>query len=229
MRRPFFRRVRFSRPILPSIHLPPCKVRVDGRIVSVLLAVALVLLTIRFLNGQLRPVMAELASAQIQNVMTLIIDNVVSTEVAKGNVTYDEIIRLETDGSGAITALKSDMARVNLLRSDILNALVAEVNRKNVLSMGIPLGNLTGIDLLSGRGPEIPVHVMTTGSADAHFENAFSSAGINQTRHQIMLDIAVPISILLPGYTTETLVSAQVCVAETVIVGRVPETFLQFG
>lgn len=227
MRRSFLGWVRFSR--LPRVHLPRTKLRLDGRVAGLLLGGVLAVLTIHFLNGQLRPVMAELASAQIQNAMTLVIDNVVSTEISKGNVTYDDIIRLEIDGTGAVTALKSDMARVNLLRSDILNALVAEVDRTNILSMGIPLGNLTGIDLLSGRGPDIPINVMTTGSADASFENVFSSAGINQTRHQIMLDIAVPVSILLPGFTTETRVSAQVCVAETVIVGRVPETYLQFG
>lgn len=201
----------------------------DGLFLGGLAGVAAAIFVIHFMNVQLRPVMAELASAQVRNTVTMVINRVVSEEVTEGHITYDNIIKLETNEAGAVTVLKSDMSAANLLRSDILTALVDEVDQVNKLPLSIPLGSLSGIDLLSGRGFDIPVKVLTTGTAAAEFENVFSDAGINQTRHQIMLNISVPVSILMPGYSTQTAVKAQVCVAETVIVGQVPGTYLQFG
>lgn len=199
----------------------------DGLVLGGVAGVAAAVLLIHFINAQLHPVMAELASAQVHNAVTMAISRVVSDGVAEGHLTYDDMVHLETNSAGAVTALTSNMSAANLLRAEILIALVNEVDQVNSLELGIPLGNLTGIDLLSGHGFNIPLTVLTTGTAEAEFENVFSDAGINQTQHQIMLNISVPVSILMPGYSTQTIVTSQVCVAETVIVGQVPSTYLQ--
>ena len=83
--------------------------------------------------------------------------------------------------------------------------------------------------LLAGRGPCLRVRMQSVGTATARFDNQFSSAGINQTRHRIILDVDVHVSILLPGLTTYTKVSNEISVAETVIVGGVPETYTYFS
>ena len=95
--------------------------------------------------------------------------------------------------------------------------------------LSIPIGTLTGSALLAGRGPRISVRMESVGSSSARFENRFDSAGINQTNHQIALEVDVSVSILLPGFTTATTVSTAVTVAETVIVGSVPETYTYFS
>ena len=91
------------------------------------------------------------------------------------------------------------------------------------------IGTLTGSPLLAGRGPCLRVRMQSVGTATARFDNQFSSAGINQTRHRIILDVDVHVSILLPGLTTYTKVSNEISVAETVIVGGVPETYTYFS
>ena len=95
--------------------------------------------------------------------------------------------------------------------------------------LAIPIGTLTGSPLLAGRGPCLRVRMQSVGTATARFDNQFSSAGINQTRHRIILDVDVHVSILLPGLTTYTKVSNEIAVAETVIVGGVPETYTYFS
>lgn len=187
------------------------------------------LLLIHFINGALRPVMTALAEVQVGNEISSVIDGVVLREVDSGEVAYDSMITLEKDANGAVSALKSNMAQANILRARILSATISAVGEVDNRTLGIPLGNLFGVDLFSGRGPDIPVRVLTAGTASAAFENVFSSAGINQTRHQIMLNVAVPVSILLPGFTTTTEISTQLCVAETVIVGQVPENYTYFS
>lgn len=200
----------------------------DGPILGGLAGIAAAVLVIQFVNAQLRPIMAQLAAAQVHNAVTTVINQVVSRQVTEGRITYDDMIHLETNSAGMVTALKSDMSAVNLLRTEILTALLSEVEQVNELPLGIPLGNLSGLSILSGRGAAIPLTVLTAERAEAEFENVFSDAGINQTRHQIMLNVSVPVGILMPGYTTQTVVTSQVCVAETVIVGQVPSTYLQF-
>ena len=91
------------------------------------------------------------------------------------------------------------------------------------------LGSLTGSPLLAGRGPRISVRMESVGSSSARFENQFESAGINQTKHRIVLRIDVYVSILLPGYSTVTQVTNEITVAETVIVGEVPGTYTYFA
>ena len=93
--------------------------------------------------------------------------------------------------------------------------------------LGIPLGSLTGLASASNLGPNIPVRVLTAATPSADFRNVFTSAGINQTLHQIMLEVQVEVTLLIPGGTVETVVEAQVCAAETLLVGSVPETYLE--
>jgi len=94
--------------------------------------------------------------------------------------------------------------------------------------MQIPLGNIIGGSLLSGRGPGIGFRVVTLGNPSATFSNQFVTAGINQTKHQIMLEIEIHVNILVPGHATRETITTQMLVAETVIVGEVPGTFGQF-
>ena len=92
----------------------------------------------------------------------------------------------------------------------------------------IPLGSLLDLDLLWGLGPTMNVHAMALGTVEGEFSSEFSSAGINQTIHKIELDLVIPLTLMLPGRVVETVCETQIPIAETVIVGQVPETYLQF-
>jgi len=96
------------------------------------------------------------------------------------------------------------------------------------LTVGIPLGNLMGSTLLSGKGPSIPVQLVMLSSSVAGFRSELTSAGINQTRHQILLDLNVAVSLLMPWRTVGTEVNTEILVSETVIVGKVPENYLNW-
>lgn len=197
----------------------------DSAAFSALLGIGLAVALIHMVNGRIRPMMVELAAARVNNEVVLLLGE----EVEANPLSYDDVVTLEKDAEGHITALKSDMNAVNAYRAKLLAGLVDGVDQLKHHDMSIPLGSLTGVDLLSGRGPGVPVKVLSVGAAKSSFENVFTAAGINQTRHQIMLHVTATISILLPGATTQTDVDAQMCVAETVIVGAVPENFTYFS
>ena len=129
----------------------------------------------------------------------------------------------------AITAVRSNMAAFNHLQAEILDTVLTRISQVPTGDLSIPIGSLTGSALLAGRGPRISVRMESVGSSEANFRNAFTSAGINQTKHQIILTVDVSVSILLPGFRTATKVSNSFIVAETVIVGMVPDTYTYFS
>ena len=193
------------------------------------LATAAVLTLALTATARMRPLLESLATTRVSNAVTRIVTEAVDEAVQSGDIRYETLTTLEKDSEGRITALHSNMAAFNRLQADILDVVLARIDQVSARDLSIPIGSLTGSTLLAGRGPRITVRMESVGSSEANFRNAFTSAGINQTRHNIVLHIDVDVSILLPGFTAVTRVSNSFTVAETVIVGSVPDTYTYFA
>ena len=192
-------------------------------------AVVMLLTAMIFATTQMRPLLASLATTRVSNMVNRIVSEAVDEAIENGNISYSDLISFEKDNAGQITAIYSNMAAFNRLQSKILDIILARIDQVSARELSIPVGSLTGSVLLAGRGPRISVRMESVGSSSASFENEFTSAGINQTKHQIVLNIDVAVSILLPGFSTATTVSNAVTVAETIILGSVPETYTYFN
>lgn len=201
--------------------------RGEGLLVSAVLGIGLALLLIWSINLRVMPIFSAMATTRVKNTVTRRLEQTINDYIVGQNITYHDIITLEKDENGAITALTSNMTRLNTMRNGILIDVSEAVDTLDTNELSIPIGNITGISFLSGRGFSLPVRLITVGTAQAEFHQSFTAAGINQTHHQIILDVTVTLNILLPGETITTEVKTQVCAAETVIVGGVPETYLQ--
>lgn len=191
------------------------------------LGAVLVLVLIGAVDAAVRPVLADLAAARAQNQITGLVSQAVEEAMEEDPWEYGDVVRIQTGTSGRITAMTTDTAALNRLRTRILDAVTARMDALDSEQLGIPLGSLTGLPSLSGWGPRMPVRPAASASAGAEFEHVFTAAGINQTLHRVMLNVHVTVRLLLPGGTTQTQVDTQVCVAETIIVGEVPGTYLE--
>lgn len=178
---------------------------------------------------QMKQLLTKLAVTRVTNTVNRIVTQAVNETIDSSEIRYDDLISFEKDNDGKITAVKSNMPEFNRLQSKILNVILERISEVSTRDLSIPLGSLTGANLLAGRGPLVSVRMQSVGSSTAHLENRFVSAGINQTKHQIFLDVDVSVAILLPGFSTATQVSNAFTVAETVIVGTVPETYTYFS
>ena len=206
--------------------------RLDRRMLVRALALSVVvgLLTLVITAAvQMRPLLASLAPTKGTNPVTRIVSEAVYQAIEDGEIRYDGLVTFEKDETGQITAVRSNMAAFNHLQADILDTILTRIDQVSARELSIPVGTLTGFSLLAGRGPRISVRMESVGSSEANFHNEFVSAGINQTKHQIILTVDVSVSILLPGFTTATKVSNSFIVAETVIVGSVPDTYTYFA
>lgn len=189
----------------------------------------IILIASALINSRLQPILTDMAISKVTNISLRAINEAVDEEISTGNLEYDKMIFFEKDVDGNITALKTNMIEINHMKTELLDIIAQKINETTVSELSIPVGNMIGSNIFSGRGPLIPIKILSVSYSNANFSNAFSSAGINQTRHQILLDVAVDITILLPSGTTSTTVNYQICVAETVIVGSVPDNYAYFS
>jgi len=181
------------------------------------------------LSRNLVPVMTEMAIHQSYELVTAAVNEAIHERLLDGTLSYSELVILQRDLAGNITALTTDMAQINTLQAAITNEVIARISEIDATTMRVPLGNIVGGAVLSGRGPGVRFRVVTLGNPSATFTNEFSTAGINQTKHQIMLEIAIQVNILIPGHATQETITTQMLIAETIIVGDVPHVFGQFG
>ena len=200
------------------------------RILHLLLAILVaVCLGFLMLRSRYRDVIRDLAETQVKNTTSDLTNDAIAKQIAEGIIQYDRIVYFEKDLDGRITALKTNMSEVNRLKTDILNLINDEILALDTSDIGIPLGSLFLPELFSGKGPAIPVRILSIRNSDATFVSKFSQAGINQTLHQLTMVVSVDVAVLVLGQTSSVTVNSEVVVAETVIVGDVPSTFLQTG
>lgn len=174
-------------------------------------------------------VIRGLAETQVRNTTSDLINDSIDQQIENNNIQYDRIVYFEKDLDGKITALKTNMSEVNRLKTDILNLINDEILAMDSADLGIPIGSLILPEVMSGRGPEIPVTILSIRNSDASFTSSFTEAGINQTLQQLNMHVSVDVAVLVLGRTNYFTVTSQVVVAETIIVGQVPDTYLNTG
>ena len=197
------------------------------RTIAILIIISVILLL--FFRYKFNTPVMELAQTQVMNATSDLINDAIDAQIQAGDIQYDRIVYFEKDLDGRITALKTNMSEVNQLKTNTLNLINDEILALDQSEIGIPLGNLFLPELFSGRGTAIPVQIIAIRNSDAYFSSDFSQAGINQTLHKLNMCVLVDVSVLVLGQTTSFTVSGEVVVAETIIVGDVPDTFLQTG
>lgn len=199
--------------------------RIRFTIVLVCAILAALALAIRL---RLYPLIDDMAKTRVMNEATNLINDAIDMQITSEAIDYASIVSLETDDVGNVKALRTNMTEINRLKTQVLSIVNQEIMNLSLEEIGVPIGNLIMPEFFAGRGFFLPVKIVSIRSSGATFENAFSQAGINQTLHQILMDVTVDITVLTPGGTQDLAASSQVVVAETVIVGNVPDSYVMF-
>ena len=213
-----------SRSVYAQLGLPRIpRRRRKRRALLALLLLPLCLLLSAWLY--LRRLSCSLAMSDARDAVITAINDTVRTILAEHDYGIDDFVTLEMAADGSVAAIKTNTARVNAVSTEVLRGIIENADNAT-LELRIPLGNLLGSNLLLGRGPKVPVEILMLTSSNVRFDNQLMSTGINQTRHSILLRADVDIDILLPWATASDTIEAEMILAETVVVGRVPESYL---
>ena len=170
------------------------------------------------------PVIEDVSKSLLNAYGTEIINRAILEDI-EGSDIYNEIITTAKDENNNISYIQTNSANMNKLKSRLSLNVLNKLDQFGSKGFTIPLGNLTDIILLSGIGPVIPFKIIPYGSADINFRSEFSSAGINQTRHEIYIDVTAKLHAISAVSQIETVVTTSVMACQTVIVGDVPQFF----
>lgn len=198
-----------------------------GRVKLVLFLVILIVIY-AVSQSRLNALAAKMAESRAKNIGQTAINLAIEEEMQREQISYDDLVMLEKGDNGIVTALKSNIVESNRIKSLITQNILKRLTEIPESELSIPIGNLINSQLFSNRGPRIPVSIRPLGSVAATFRHNFSSAGINQTRHQIVFDATVNITVILPSEAVSVQITSEVTVAETIIVGNVPGSYTFF-
>lgn len=181
-----------------------------------------------FFEIRAKPVIIEVAVTQAENIASTIIEDAIISVLRENGVTYSSLVDIEKDEDGRVTTVKADTIKMNLLKSEIGAEISKEILETDSREISIPLGTIIGISALSGKGPKIKTTVTLTSNVTSTINNTFTSSGINQTLHEIYVNVNATIYVIMPKNTAIAEVNSNYCIAQTVIIGTVPETFAEF-
>lgn len=195
----------------------------------ILLRAGLVLLAIAallsLLDSRMRPVVVDMATHQARVAAMQSINGAMGEAIGEQGVSYEDVITVTQNGDGEVTSIQSNMVLINFLKVQVTQQIMEEIGKTENQKLKIPLGTLSGVQYASGRGPIVEVKALPYGNVQTRVYNQFISAGINQTLHRIMLEASVQMMVVLPGHTVRTETLTEYCIAETVIVGKIPESY----
>lgn len=193
----------------------------------IMLFVTAAMLGVVYLEVRLKPVVREMAVARSRTIATRVISEAIHQTISDQNVTYDELVSFEKTEEGMISAVKTNIIKVNQLKSSLSMNILDRLSQIEEDELAIPIGSIVNGDLFSGRGFKIRIKLIPIGSVSTDITNSFTSAGINQTLHKINMEVRAVISLILPTLSTNVDIVNSVCIAETVIVGQVPSAYTE--
>ncbi len=191
----------------------------------VILAGLLLVLLSMVIERNLSQMMLDMAYARAYSLAVETINQSVA-KVMQNGVTYDELMKIQFDAQGHVTMLSANTIRMNELATQTALMAEDELNLVKNQEIQIPTGAALGIQFLAGSGPRISLQIVPVGSVNTRFTTEFESAGINQTRHKIGLVLSTTVQLVIPVGSKRVEVVSTVPIAENIIVGAVPESFV---
>lgn len=183
--------------------------------------------TALFIEVKSPSIIYGMAEDKAKSIAIQAINNSVSDVIDGKDEIYKELVDYRYDDEGNIISVNTNINLTNAVEGMILDGIVKRIDSSSRYPIKIPMGTLTGSDLLTGRGPRITFYISLSGNAKSSIENLFESTGINQTRHQIQIRFEVDVSIVMSGKHFGVTVENTVVIGETIIVGRIPESYVR--
>lgn len=178
-----------------------------------------------FSGRQLRPVLRTVSAHEANLACTRAVNAAVEEQLAQIDTRYESLVSLSRNAAGSVTAAETNVAAADRLKTAVTRSILAAFEEESLQKASIPLGTLSGSLWLNGHGPKIPLRILPSRILSVDIQSSFIQAGINQTRHQLLLTVEADADAILPGLSSSTHISSRFLLAETVIVGEVPDAY----
>lgn len=181
-----------------------------------------------YLNSNLTRVILSLADARARSLAVQVLNEAVEETLSSG-VNYHQLMTVSTGSDGNVRLVQADTAEMNKLASRVTLLAQQKLEQLEAQAISVPLGSALGIPLFAGSGPRLRVQILPVGAVTPRFDTEFQTAGINQTRHKILLTLTASLRLVIPTGSSTLSASTQMAVAENIIVGQVPDSFVDLN
>ena len=196
-------------------------------IIAVIFVIAAVSL-MSYFKGNILPVISTMSEATVRALAVNAINNASHTVIDE-SIDYSELVKIDKDENGNINLIQANTVRINRLARDLANMSEKNIEEIKEQTIELPIGAFTGSAVLSGVGPVVNVSLLPIGNVTCDFVSSFDDVGINQTKHSIYIYINTTISIVLPVSSVPVSVSTSILVVENIIVGKVPDVYINMS
>lgn len=181
-----------------------------------------------YLDGNLTGVVLSLADARARSLAVQVLNEAVEETIAT-EVSYDKLMAVTTGEDGAVRLIQANTAEMNRLASHATLLAQQKLEALEDQTISVPLGSALGLTIFAGAGPRIQVRILPVGAVIPRFDTEFETAGINQTRHKVLLTLTATVRLVIPTGSSKMEASTQMAVAESIIVGQVPDSFVDLN
>lgn len=193
-------------------------------------AVVMVLLVfygLVILEQQIRPVMMTMAQYECQQLCVNAMNQAVADALTMQPDHLQNLYQVNTDASGKITSVVANPLAINTLKAELTNQVSQRLAALGANAVSIPFGTLLGWQVVAGRGPDLRLRIIQEAYVDSDIHSSLQNSGINQTELLVFITFQVKMGVILSGYTAEVDVQDEICIAQALVVGDVPEFFVQ--
>ncbi len=177
------------------------------------------------LDRQVMPLILQYSKTKAQTRITREINEAVTEVLAELQPGYDQLVTLSRDDEQNVTAVETDMRRLNQIKATVSSEIAARIGAKEKLTVSIPLGTLLGSHLFAGRGPMVKIPVSVSGSVITDIVSHFESAGVNQTSHRMEMRVSTTVFIAVPTAPESVKMDTNFIIAESILLGKVPDSY----
>ena len=203
------------------------KINLSKEYKLVLAVLITAILTVCYLVKTIGPTFNQLCLNEAKSVATQIVHETIDEVMEKYG--YNDLVTLVKDKEGKIVSIQANIAIINKIISQISLKIQDKIDNTPNRDIYIRLGSFTGVKLLSGRGPKVPIRISSIGNINTEVMSEFTSTGINQSIHRIFTNITCKIEVLTPFNTISNEIEEKIILAENVIIGNIPENYLDIG
>lgn len=201
------------------------KKKAGGKFIFIIFITAVVLIAYTY-NFVFVPMLSQLGNARASQVGQYVVNQAINEVIDNNDKAKTSLITTEKDNDGKITAVSPDVTLMNNLKSEIAITVSRKINETTNSKIRVPLGNISGISILSNVGPRVTFNLVPYGKTDVDFVTTFTEAGINQTRHRVDVKVVLNVALLLANKAiSSTKIETTVPISETIIVGDVPSSY----
>lgn len=182
--------------------------------------------TLIYFQRNVTRVLISISEATIRSITTVAVNDAIYYTLNDA-LRYEDLITIDRDEAGNVMSITTDSLKINRIARDTAYLSQENLNKMSAEGIMVPIGALTGIEALAGFGQKINIKIIPISNVECRFVSKFLEAGINQTLHSLYLEIVSDISIIMPSKSTNLASTIEVLICESVITGKIPDTYLQ--